>query len=157
MSVYDRWHLSHPENHPGWNHEKPQHRLMPCKCGRGKNKLYPTGIHGQGRRWQVRWRDDDGNQAKKNFAERYGDDPERHAEAFDAKVGAELDSDTYIAPDRAKITLAEFAKDRGMRVSDGIGRSGCNSPASICAAMTSASCRYSGVPLSWSNSLMRGP
>lgn len=109
MSVYDRWHLTYPENHPGWEHEKPERRLTPCKCGRGKNRLYPTAAHGKGKRWQVRYRNDEGKQDKKNFAERYGDDPDRHAEAYDAKVNAELDADTYIDPDVGNTPLKKFA------------------------------------------------
>lgn len=64
MTIYDRWHLSHPPE-----------EAKPCRCGRGKNKLYPTATHGSGKRWQVRCRDDTGGQPKRNFAERYGDDP----------------------------------------------------------------------------------
>ncbi|GAA4225911.1 hypothetical protein GCM10022254_09000 [Actinomadura meridiana] len=111
MSIYDRWHLSHPTTHPRWNHKDPEKRLTPCKCGRGKNKLYPTVNHGCGKRWQVRWREDNKRQGKQNFAERYGDDPEQHAEAYDAQVTNDLNTDSYITPERAKITLGEFAAE----------------------------------------------
>lgn len=110
MSVYDRWHLSHPENHPGWNHPDPAKRLEPCRCGRGRNKLYPSADHGCARRWQVRYRDDTGRQVKANFAERYGDDPDRHAEALDKKVGADLDTGNYTSPKLGKTTLQEYAR-----------------------------------------------
>ncbi|MBA9003779.1 tyrosine-type recombinase/integrase [Thermomonospora cellulosilytica] len=112
MAVYDRWHLSHPPE--GWDDPDPEKRPQPCKCGRGRTKLYPTKVHGVGKRWQVRWDviDADGKrrQPKKNFSERYGDDPERHAEAFDAKVRADLDAGTYIDPELGKITLEQYAK-----------------------------------------------
>lgn len=104
MAIYDRWHLSHPQNHPDWE------RLQPCRCGRGRNRLYPTADHGVPKRWQVRYRDDEGKQRKRNFAERNGDDPERHAEAFDHQVGHELDADEWIDPDLGKVSLAEYAK-----------------------------------------------
>ena len=35
---------------------------------RGRTKLYPSADHGKGDRWQVRWRDADGKQCKRNFA-----------------------------------------------------------------------------------------
>jgi integrase len=72
--------------------------------------MYPTADHGVGKRWQVRWRDDNGRQPKRNFSERYGDDPERHAEAFDAKIQAELNAGTYIDPEAGKVTVEQFAK-----------------------------------------------
>jgi integrase len=111
MTVYDRWHKTHPNVWTGDGQDPaPKTRDRPCKCGRGKNKLYPTAVHGVGKRWQVRWRDEAGRQPKRNFTERYGDDPEQHAEAFDKKVGAELDAGTYVPAELGKVTLAEFAK-----------------------------------------------
>ncbi|MGW5687584.1 tyrosine-type recombinase/integrase [Nonomuraea sp. NPDC003754] len=90
MAVYDRWHKSHP---------------MPaeekCKCRPAK---VPTAEHGQGERWQVRYRDDAGTQRKKNF-ERLPD-----AESFDAKVKASLDRGDYIDPKAGLITLAAYAR-----------------------------------------------
>lgn len=92
MSIYDRWHRTRPS--PGDE---------PCReHGRGRAKLYPTADHGQGDRWQVRWRDEAGQQRKRNFARRDGVDPEKHASAFDAKVKRELDTGTSLdmaAPD----------------------------------------------------------
>jgi integrase len=105
MSVTDRWHKSHPRAGDG-----------PCKCGRGKNLLYPTAEHMKGDRWQVRWYDLDGKQRSLNFALRSplgkdeAKDPDVHADAFDAKVTAELNSGTYIAPSAAKGTFGEYAK-----------------------------------------------
>lgn len=98
MSVYDRWHLSHPPD-----------SAQPCKCGRGRNKLYPNGDHGEGKRWQVRYRDDEGRQRKRSFDERHGDNPELHAEAFDAANSAALNSDTWTDPAAGKISLSDYA------------------------------------------------
>ncbi len=99
MSVYDRWHLSHPPD-----------GAQPCRCGRGRNKLYPTDDHQQGLRWQVRYRDDEGKQRKRSFHERYGDNPELHADAFDAQNSAQLNSDTWINPAAGKVTLSDYAR-----------------------------------------------
>lgn len=99
MAIYDRWHLSHPPE-----------GVAPCRCGRGRNKLYPTAEHGQGKRWQVRYRDDSGRQVKRNFDELEGDDPARHAKACDAKVNADLDADRYIDPEAGKVTLETYAR-----------------------------------------------
>lgn len=100
MAVYDRWHLTHPD--PA--------RDKPCKCGRGRNRLYPSIEHGVGKRWQVRWADGEGKSPRRNFTERYGDDPETCAEAFDAKVRHEVNAGTYIDPAAGKITLESYAR-----------------------------------------------
>jgi integrase len=99
MAIYDRWHLSHPPE-----------GATPCRCGRGKNKQYPSGDHGCARRWQVRYRDEAGDQKKRNFTERHGDNPDVHAEAFDAKITRELHTGTYIDPDAGKVTLEDYAR-----------------------------------------------
>lgn len=102
MAIYDRWHLSHPPED-----------ATPCKCGRGRNRLYPTATHGKGHRWQVRWdvigEDGKRHQPRKNFSELDGDDPERHAKAFDAKVNHDLDTDRYIAPEKGRTKLKDYA------------------------------------------------
>jgi len=90
MAVYDRWHKSHPK--PG--EEK-------CK----EHKLIPTKEHDVGDRWQVRYRDEFGNQKKKNFEKKIGKNPEIHAEAYDAIVNAQLSKGAWIDPDREKILL----------------------------------------------------
>ncbi|MDL4812721.1 site-specific integrase [Actinomadura opuntiae] len=120
MAIYDRWHLSHPENHPGWKHKDPAQRLEPCKCGRGKNKLYPTSDHGCAQRWQVRWNVTDPEtgkrkQPKRNFALRGGGrdetDPEVYAEAFEAKVISELNEGRYIDPTAGRVQFRVYAVD----------------------------------------------
>ena len=102
MSVYDRWHKSHP----GPDDE-------PCKeHSRGKTKLYPTAEHGQGDRWQVRWRDENGKQCKRNFTKREGTDPdEQFASAFDAQVQVSLDVGLYVDPRTGDSTFEEYAEE----------------------------------------------
>jgi integrase len=93
MSVYDRWHKSHP----GPADE-------PCtEHSRGKTKLYPTVEHMQGDRWQVRWRDDTGRQCKQNFAKR------SDAEAKDAQVRASLSVGTYIDAAAGKVKFSAYS------------------------------------------------
>src|SRR5712691_11768381 len=57
MAVYDRWHKSRP---------KPDE----AQCR--EHKQVPTADHGIGDRWQVRWRDEDGKQLKRNFDRKTG-------------------------------------------------------------------------------------
>ena len=52
MSVADRWHSSRARDYER------------CK----EHGMIPSTVHGQGDRWQVRWRDENGAQKKKNFA-----------------------------------------------------------------------------------------
>lgn len=94
MSVSDRWHKSRPKSGEA-----------PCR----EHGMVPTADHGIGDRWQVRWRDEQGRQLKRNFERKGGRDPERHAEAFDAQVRSQLDAGTYIDPAAGKARL----RDRG--------------------------------------------
>src|SRR5262245_42536974 len=89
MTVYDRWHKSRPR--PG----EPV-----CR----EHKMVPAAGHGTGDRWQVRWRDDGGIQRKRNFARKTGPDPEKSADAFDAKVKTQLDDGSYVDPAGASVT-----------------------------------------------------
>ena len=73
MSIYDRWHKSCPD-------------LGAERCR--QHKMVPSSVHGQGDRWQVRWRDENGKQCKRNFVKKEGKDPELHADAFDVKVSS---------------------------------------------------------------------
>jgi hypothetical protein len=99
MSVYDRWHKS-PE--PGG---------QACRCGSSKHPLYPSADHRKGDRWQVRWRDDNKDQRKKNFAKKEGKNPEIHADAFDAKVSADLNAGTYADPRSGDNTFEDYAEE----------------------------------------------
>jgi integrase len=104
VSIYDRWHRTHPD--PG---DEPcaEHR-------RGRTKLYRTTSHGRGDRWQVRWRDETGRQRERNFAKRDGIDPGKHASAFDAKVKTELDTGTSLDLAAGRMRVRDYAaKYRG--------------------------------------------
>lgn len=101
MTVYDRWHKSRPG---------PAGEL--CReHSRGSTRLYLSADHGKGDRWQVRWRDQNGVQRKRNFARKTGTDPEKSADAFDAKTRTQLDDGSYIDPSSANVTLKVFAED----------------------------------------------
>jgi integrase len=101
MSIYDRWH----KRHPGPADE-------PCReHSRGRTKLYPAAQHGKGDRWQVRWRDENGRQCKRNFAKREGTNPEKCASAFDAQVQASLDAGLYVDPRTGDSTFEECAEE----------------------------------------------
>lgn len=90
MSVYDRWHKSRPK--PG---------EAKCKCRPAK---VPTAEHGEGKRWQVRWRDETGKPQKLNF-ERLPD-----AQSKDAQIKASLDRGDYIDPQAGRVTLEACAR-----------------------------------------------
>jgi integrase len=96
MSVSDRWHKSRP---------RPGEQV--CR----EHKMVPAAGHGVGDRWQVRWRDDDGVQRKQNFARKTGRDPQTCAEAFDAKIRAQLDDGSYVDPASSSVTFRAFAED----------------------------------------------
>lgn len=81
--VYDRWHKSHPGKD-----DKP----CPDHASRTR-KLVPSGDHGKGKRWQVRWRDASGKQRKENC------DKKAKADARAAEIENELNRGTYV--DRA--------------------------------------------------------
>jgi len=104
MAVYDRWHRA------------PEPGDEPCKCGRGRNKLYPSAGHLKGDRWQVRWRDPaTGRQVKQNFALRDPEpgeaaDPDRHASAKDKAVQGAIVTRTYRDPKAGLVTLREYAE-----------------------------------------------
>jgi len=98
LAVYDRWHKSSGTD--------------PCReHSRGRARLYPSAVHGQGDRWQVRWYDDQDRQRKKNFAYREGKDPNRHADAFDAQLRRDLNAGDYTDPAAADVTLQAYAED----------------------------------------------
>ncbi len=99
MSVSDRW------------HKEPEPGEQPCKCGSARHPLYPSRDHRKGDRWQVRWRDENKRQRKRNFAKKEGKNPDLHADAFDAKVSAELNAGTYIDPGSGDTTFEAYAED----------------------------------------------
>lgn len=98
MAVYDQWHKA---GGPG---------DVPCSCGTRRSPLYPSSRHKTGDRWQVRYRDLNGKQKKKNFAKKVGENPAEHADAFDAQVSRDVDSGSYVDPALAEATLREYAE-----------------------------------------------
>jgi integrase len=86
--VTDRWHCSRPKlGKPG------------CR----EHGLAPTTVHGQGDRWQVRWRDGSGTQRKKAFAKKAA------ADRFDTKIKADLAIGAYVDP-ADRTTVIEYAR-----------------------------------------------
>ncbi|MCD0451951.1 site-specific integrase [Actinocorallia sp. API 0066] len=98
MSVSDRWHTSKPRRVDG----EPVER---CR----EHKQYPSATHGEGDRWQVRYRDEHGKQKARNFPRKDGKDPETCAAAFDAQRKTDTDRGDWIDPRRGRTTLAEYA------------------------------------------------
>jgi integrase len=99
MTIYDRWHKTHPR--PG---------DMPCAShSTGRTPLYMTAEHMKGDRWQVRWRNDNGEQCKRNFPKRKGADPETCAEAFDAQRIADTARGDWIDPRLGRTPFADYA------------------------------------------------
>jgi integrase len=106
MAVYDRW------------HKAPADGDKPCKCGRGRLRLYPGDNHLKGTRWQVRW-DDPNSAARKqktrNFALRDpgpGElpDPDKHASAFDKEIQGSIIRRDYSDPNAGTVRLQDYAE-----------------------------------------------
>lgn len=106
MSVADRWHIRNPREVK----DPDSGEIVPARKCR-EHKMWPAAEHGIGGRWQVRYRDEDGEQKSKNFALKDGKDVEIHAAAFDADVTANLNAGTYIDPDAGRITFREYAEE----------------------------------------------
>jgi hypothetical protein len=94
MAVTDRWHKARPDDEP--------------RCR--EHKQVPTGEHGRGDRWLVRWRDESGKQRSRSFPRKTGVDPDRCADAFDAKIRDQLNTGTYIDPSAGKVLLKAYAE-----------------------------------------------
>lgn len=107
MAVYDRW------------HKEPGPDGKPCKCGRGRQRLYPSAVHGQGKRWQVRWDDPNSEarrQPRRNFELRDpapGElpDPNKHASAFDKTIQGQIVRQDYTDPNAGTVTLRQYAEE----------------------------------------------
>ena len=100
MAVSDRWHKK-----PDTDDEKP------CKCGRGRNRLYPSADHLQGDRWQVRWRNPEtGRQKSRNFALKDGENRNIHADAYDKHIQGTIVARTYTDPEAAEVTLQDYGE-----------------------------------------------
>ena len=90
MSVYDRW----------WKVQRQAD---------GSVLRVPSADYGCAKRWQVRWRDENGRQRKRNFSKRDGKNPERDASAFDATMKAALDAGTALDQAAGKMLVREYA------------------------------------------------
>jgi hypothetical protein len=80
LSIYDRWH----------------------KTDGGRRVRSPE--YGCEKRWQVRWRDDQGRQRKQAFGKK------ADAEQFEAKVKTQLADGSYVDPAAGQITLQAYAE-----------------------------------------------
>ncbi|MGW2620354.1 tyrosine-type recombinase/integrase [Streptomyces sp. NPDC001500] len=79
--VYDRWHLS-----------RPRKGAEPCTEHSSKTRtLAPSAEHGQGKRWQVRYRDVNGEQRKENFEKKTAADARASAVETDLNRGEFID------------------------------------------------------------------
>lgn len=96
MSVADRWHT-----------RKPRPGAQLCR----QHKMWPSAEHGQGDRWQVRWKDPDtGKQHSANRPRKAGADPDMCADAYDTKIHADIQAGTYTDPAAGQIILEAYAK-----------------------------------------------
>ncbi|MGP4008182.1 tyrosine-type recombinase/integrase [Streptomyces sp. 4N124] len=93
--VYDRWHLS-----------RPRKGAEPCAEHSSKTRtLVPSAEHGQGKRWQVRYRDADGEQRKENFEKKAA------ADARSAEVETDLNRGQHIDRAAGRETFRARAED----------------------------------------------
>ncbi|MFI1180150.1 tyrosine-type recombinase/integrase [Streptomyces sp. NPDC020799] len=92
--VYDRWHKSRPLDGD-----------EPCAEHASRTrKLVPSGEHGKGKRWQVRWRDGSGKQRKENF------DKRSMADTRAATIEADLARGLYVDPAAGKESFRVVAE-----------------------------------------------
>ncbi|MEU2300539.1 tyrosine-type recombinase/integrase [Streptomyces antibioticus] len=93
--VYDRWHLS-----------RPRKGAEPCAEHSSKTRaLVPAAEHGVGKRWQVRYRDADGEQRKENFEKKAA------ADARSAEVETDLNRGQYVDRAAGRETFRARAED----------------------------------------------
>ncbi|WP_405750049.1 site-specific integrase [Streptomyces sp. NBC_00012] len=92
--VYDRWHLSRP----------PQGVEACAEHSTKTRRLAPSRDHGQGKRWQARYRDANGRQRKENFEKR--SDADRRA----AAVETDLNRGEFIDRAAGQETLRSYAE-----------------------------------------------
>ncbi|MFH8587368.1 tyrosine-type recombinase/integrase [Streptomyces celluloflavus] len=92
--VYDRWHKSRP----GKDDKQCTEHTSKTR------KLAPSGEHGKGKRWQVRWRDGSGKQRKENF------DKRSMADTRAATVEADLARGLYVDPAAGKESFRAVAE-----------------------------------------------
>lgn len=94
-TVEDRWHSRTPQ----------KENAQPCTEHPVKNgQLYKSAIHGTGKRYCVRWRDEGGRERRKSFTKK-GD-----ADKFAAKITTDLERGHYIDPDAPKTPLRKVCE-----------------------------------------------
>lgn len=94
MAVYDRW----------WKTQRQPD---------GSKKRVRSADYGCAKRWQVRWRDEQGSQRTETF------DKKPDAERADAKIRTQLATGTYVDPSAGLISFREYAEEwRKNRVHD---------------------------------------
>ena len=100
MAIYDRWYKDERKDD-------------------GTGKIVRTGKrvrsadYGCEKRWQVRWRDEQGKQRTETFAKKI------EAEQHDANTRSQLANGTYIDPAAGSVTLRDYAEEwRKSRVHD---------------------------------------
>ena len=85
MSVSDRWHT--------------RAEAEACR----EHGLAPSAKHGQGKRWEVRYRDQARTQRSRCFSRK------ADAQSFAAQVRAQLDTGQYIDPGAGRVTFRQYA------------------------------------------------
>lgn len=103
--VEDRWHRPRRKaEQPPWPADDPR---PGCWCVDPKHgqpgTLVTTARHGQGRRWLVRWVDDDGQERSKSF------DRKAQAQAYDAEITTGLTTGTYADPRKGAVAFSVVA------------------------------------------------
>jgi integrase len=88
MTVYDRWHKSRP---------------APGEPGCAEHGKAPTADHGKPGRWQARWRDDTGEQRKRNFTRK------ADADAHEVRALASLAAGTYVNAAAGRQRVRDYA------------------------------------------------
>ncbi|MFE3861110.1 tyrosine-type recombinase/integrase [Streptomyces goshikiensis] len=102
---YDNWHLSRPPRaaldcpHASPEECQERHPEAPV-CRQHKGKFASKG-HGQGKRWQARWRDPEGRQQTELFSK------ETDAKTHENKMRSEVDDGSYINPKAGEVRVAE--------------------------------------------------
>lgn len=86
MAIYDRW----------WKTNRTPD---------GTRKRIRSADYGCDKRWQVRWRDQQGKQRTQVFARK------AEAEALDVKIRAQLREGTYVDPSAGLVTFREYAEE----------------------------------------------
>jgi integrase len=78
-------------------------------------KQVRTAEYGCEKRWQVRWRDEQGKQCKESYAKK------ADAERADSRIKTQLADGSYVDPKAGQVTLRSFAEDwRKNRVHDDV-------------------------------------